>query len=198
MVGLLEQPDCYFFDLPAEIKNKIYELVLNDPEEATVCPFVWQLSPGKRKYGYSLTQTCRQIRQETLHMWHATNKLLFAMRSDNMKYYTSWLERRPNEIFPSIRRIHLEDYQHSKIKAPVEHSSFCKSSIMINLAKLIPVAWKRDRGCYYCPQHDSAVDRVNAVVRTMKWDGDKWVLTKEKLDEIFEAAAWDVTDSEVR
>lgn len=173
-------------DLPAELRNKIYELVLDD---STVCPFVWQCSPGKRKYGYSLTQTCRQIRQETLHMWHASSKLLFAMRTDNMKHYKNWLRRRPDSIFQSIRRIQLEDYQHGNETSHALHPSYCRSAIVINLAKAAPVTWKRDLKCLYCPQYDRAVDRVKAVVQNLDRTDGYWVLTREKLDEIFEAAA---------
>lgn len=178
-------------DLPPEIRNKIYSLVLHDVEEETLCPFVWQLSSGKRKYGYSLTQTCHQIRQETLLMWHAGKKLLFAMRPENMSYYKTWLERRPDSVLPSIRRIQLEDYQHCKARCPDEHSSFCRSAVIINLNKASPVSWKRDRRCYDCPARDSAADRVNAVVRTLKQDRGGWVLTREKVEAIFEAAAWE-------
>lgn len=179
-------------DLPAEIRNKVYELVLNDSEGAIVCPFVWQCSPGKRKYGYSLTQACHQIRNETLHMWHASSKLLFAMRTENMKYYISWLQRRPEKVFPFIRRIELEDYQHCKARSAIQHPAFCKTAIIINLTKRKPVSWRRDRKCLYCPTHDTAVDRVHAVVRTLKWQNGRWLLMREKLEQIFEAAAWEV------
>lgn len=179
-------------DLPPEIRNKIYSLVLHDAEEETLCPFVWQLSPGKRKYGYSLTQTCHQIRQETLLMWHAGKKLLFAMRPENMTYYKTWLERRPDAVFPSIRRIQLEDYQHSRAKSSEHHPSSCRSAILINVNKPAPVSWKRDRRCFDCPARDRAADRVNAVVRTLKQDRGGWVLTREIVEEIFAAAAWEV------
>ena len=179
-------------NLPAEIRNKVYELVLNDSEEAIVCPFVWQCSPGKRKYGYSLTQTCHQIRDETLHMWHASSRLLFAMRSDNMKYYLSWLQRRPEKVFAFIRRIELEDYQHRKARSPAQHPCFCKNAIIVNLTKKIPVSFRRDRKCLHCPTYDMAVNRVNTVVRTLRWQNGRWLLTREKLEQIFEAAAWEL------
>ena len=178
-------------DLPAELRDKIYDLVLNGAEEDVLCPFVWQCSPGKRKYGYSLTQTCHQIRQETLRMWHAGKKLLFAMRADNMKYYRTWLKRRPDAAFSSIRQIHLEDYQHCRQTAAPHHPFFCRSAIVINLTKPTPVSWRRDRRCFYCPMRDSAVDRVNAVSRTHKKVDGRRLLTREKLQQIFEAAAWE-------
>jgi hypothetical protein len=176
--------------LPAELRNKIYDLVLNDTDNELLCPFIWQCSPSRRKYSYSLTQTCRQLRQETLQMWHAGKVLLFAMRADNMEYYRGWLHRRPEAAFASIRRMRLEDYQHCKVRCPQEHPFYCRSAIVINLAKSRPVSWTRDPRCLYCPAHDNAVDRVNAVVRSKSSNG-RWVLTKEKLEEIFEAAAWD-------
>lgn len=178
-------------DLPAELRNKIYDLVLNDAEEDILCPFVWQCSPGKRRYGYSLTQTCHQIRQETLLMWHAGKKLLFDMRPENMRYYRVWLRRRAARVFLSIRRIQLEDYQHCKERSPPEHPHSCRSAIVINLAKTSPVSWRRDRRCLDCPAHDTAVDRVNAVARTLKKVDGRWQLTREKLEQIFEAAAWE-------
>ena len=177
-------------DLPAEVRNQIYEAVLDCSDNAGMCPFVWQCSPGKRKYGYSLTQTCHQIRNETLHMWHASQRLLFAMREDNMAYYQSWLSRRPAEIFPFIRRIELEDYQHCNLKSPGLHPTFCRNAIIINLNKPEPVSWRKDRACLRCPVYDTAIDRVHAVVRTLKWENGRWQLTREKLGEIFEAAAW--------
>ncbi len=42
----------------------------------------------------------------------------------------------------------------------------------------------------HCLLHDSAVDRVNAVVRARKGERGT-VMTREKLEEIFEAAAWE-------
>ena len=179
-------------DLPGELRNKIYDLVLNGADEDIMCPFVWQISPGKRKYGYSLTQTSHQIRQETLFMWHAGKKLLFAMRADNMKYYKNWLKRRADAAFQSIRQIYLEDYQHCKQRSPPQHPHSCRSAIIVNLAKGSPVSWRRDRRCYHCPRHDAAVDRVNAVARTLKKVDGRRVLTREKLEEIFEAAAWEI------
>ena len=180
-------------DFPPEIRNKIYSLVLHDDEEDTLCPFVWQLSPGKRKYGYSLTQTCHQIRQETLTMWHAGKKILFAMRPDNMAGYKNWLARRPDAAFSSIRRIQLEDYQQTGSRnGLMMHSSSCRSVVNINLSKSSPVSWNRDRRCFDCPLHDTASDRVKAVVRTLKKDRGVAVLTREKLEDIFEAAAWNL------
>ena len=187
-----KEPEISLLDLPAELRNKIYGLVLNDADEDVLCPFVWQCSPGKRKYGYSLTQTCRQIRQETLLMWHAGKKLVFAVNALNVAYYKMWLRRRPRSVFPSIRRIQLEDYQHRKQRSPPQHPSSCKSVIMINLNKPMPVSWVRDRKCFDCPAHDSAVDRVNAVARTLKQVDGLLVITREKLEEMFEAAAWDL------
>lgn len=192
MVDQSSQVNLGLLNLPAEIRNKIYELVLSDNAGTLVCPFVWQCSPGKRKYGYSLTQTCHQIRQETLHMWHAANKILFAMRADNMAYYKAWLLRRPDSIFESIRQVQLEDYQHCKRRSTRKHPNFCRNAIIINLAKATPVSRRRDRKCTYCPVYDPAVRRVNAVVRTLKGADGKLILTRDKLEEIFEAAAWDI------
>jgi hypothetical protein len=187
-----QQSGSRLLDLPPEIRNTIYSLVLHDAEEETLCPFVWQLSPGKRKYGYSLTQTCRQIRHETLLMWHAGKKYLFAMRPENMAYYKNWLQRRPDDVFSSIRRIQLEDYQHCKQRCSDDHPSFCRSAIIINLHKDSPVSWKRDRRCFDCPARDPAADRVNAVARTLKRDRAGWILTREKLEAFFEAVAWEI------
>lgn len=186
------QPSLGLLDLPGELRNKIYDLVLNGADEDILCPFIWQCSPDKRKYGYSLTQTCHQIRQETLRMWHAGKKLLFAMRADNMKYYRTWLKRRPEAGFQSIRQIQLEDFQHCKQRSPPQHPSSCQSAVYINLAKTKPVSWRRDRRCFDCPQRDTVVDRVNVVARTLKKVDGRWILTREKLEEIFEAAAWEV------
>ena len=137
--------------LPAELRNKIYDLVLNGADEETLCPFILQCSPGKRRYGYSLTQVCHQVRHETLTMWHAGKKLLLAMRADNMKHYITWLQRRPKAVFDSLRRIELEDYQHSTRSSPAHHPYFCKSAIIVNLTKISPVSWRRDRRCLCCP-----------------------------------------------
>ncbi|KAK5167220.1 uncharacterized protein LTR77_007952 [Saxophila tyrrhenica] len=176
-------------DLPAEIRNSIYDLVLNDSTEEVLCPFIYQCSPGKRRYTYSLTQTCCQIRRETMAMWHAGKKLVFAMRQQNMSYYHHWLQRRPDAAFQSIRRVQLEDYQHSKNQCSPEHTYFCRSAIVINLAKPSPVSWRRDPRCTSCPSHDLAVDRVKAVVRTRRGQGG-FAMTRERLERVFEAAAW--------
>ncbi|KAK3051133.1 hypothetical protein LTR09_007528 [Extremus antarcticus] len=181
-------PTLGLLDLPAELRNKIYELVFNDIDEEVLCPFVWQLDQCKNTY--SLTQTCDQIRRETLSMYYAGKKLLFAMRQGNVRHYERWLQRRPDAAITSIRRIQLEDYQHSKNRCPAQHPYFCRSAIIINLVKPSPVSWRRDSQCMHCLLHDSAVDRVNAVVRARKGERGT-VMTREKLEEIFEAAAWE-------
>ena len=69
---------------------------------------------------------------------------------------------------------------------------FCRNAIVVNLAKEAPVRRRVDLRCWYCPVRDPAVDRVNAAVGTLKDGSGRLVLTRDKLEEIFEAAAWNV------
>lgn len=53
------------------------------------------------------------------------------------------------------------------------------------------VEYKKDMSCVSCPLEDGVADRVETVVRTLEIAAGRRRLTKDKLWEIFEAAAWE-------
>ncbi|KAK3651626.1 hypothetical protein LTR56_004355 [Elasticomyces elasticus] len=62
---------CLLLTLPPELRNTIYELVLPQREDI---PIIWFLRVP------ALLQVCRQIRNETLEMWHCGNTFTFVVQ----------------------------------------------------------------------------------------------------------------------
>ncbi|KAK4503599.1 hypothetical protein PRZ48_004514 [Zasmidium cellare] len=63
--GNLEDQVCYLLDLPAELRNNIWEFACTDEEEKVDIASITGLP--------ALTATCRQIRKETLALWMMSN-----------------------------------------------------------------------------------------------------------------------------
>lgn len=187
--------------LPPEIRNQIYNLVLSSSSTPSyLCPFA--LSVQAKKYSYSLTQTCRQLRLETLPHFYATKTLLLNLRAANLPHYIAWLKHLPQEAFPAIRQVLLEDYQHVHDNDDAEHASmrgnnrhpgYCSSAIVVNLGKGFGrgrVRWRRDKGCFWCGDktRDATVERVRAVVGG--WASEV-SLRRERLEGVLRAVGWD-------
>ncbi|KAK3055317.1 hypothetical protein LTR09_003870 [Extremus antarcticus] len=65
---MAQTPPKTFLDLPAELRNKIYELVL--PSNALIT-----IGGGEASHQPDLTMVNRQFRRETLGLFYARNRL---------------------------------------------------------------------------------------------------------------------------
>ncbi|KAK5698217.1 hypothetical protein LTR97_007178 [Elasticomyces elasticus] len=82
---LIESP---FLRLPPELRNSIYELVLQQPEPVVICrrgkvwPQSQQLESHQPHHAMSLTATCRLIRQECGPLFYNLNSFVMLSRKD--------------------------------------------------------------------------------------------------------------------
>lgn len=73
--------------LPAELRNKIYRLVVSDNKPLTVCA----RSPGYHKaIQPPITRVCRQIRDESLTMFYHCNEFVFEVTPAESWTETRW------------------------------------------------------------------------------------------------------------
>ena len=80
------QRHALILDLPPELRNKIYETVLNSEEEIDITT---DQQP-------SITKVCRQFRQESLGLYYSRNEFKFRTSSKDenaLKPVTNWLQR---------------------------------------------------------------------------------------------------------
>lgn len=92
----------HFFDLPAELRNRIYILVLVNSETLAI-----KRKPASHSTGHlgALTRTSRQLRSETLPVYYSANHFFFE-RCCQARLFQAWLEAKPAAI-PYIKHLKL-------------------------------------------------------------------------------------------
>jgi len=98
-------------DLPPEIRNRIWQYAVFEPEDVLIKQPTYQraswMQPG-------ITRTCKQIRQETLHMFYACNTFVAKMHpctgqgSRGHNKTIKWLRRTKQEYHALIAGLRLE------------------------------------------------------------------------------------------
>lgn len=185
-----EQP-FRLLDLPAEIRNRIYEHL------------IWLSTQRVTRYnglnGFislhplpSLTRASKQLRQESLPIFFDYHTLhLYLYWNHKIQ---EWLNHDLCEMMlPHVRLLHLQDYQYYRNGVSGGgHRYICVSTIQVDLRKDDePATWTRDRFCADCPgKWEWRVDRLNAVIRTFDRVDGLWRLTRDNLSEVFNAVAW--------
>ncbi|KAF2209010.1 hypothetical protein CERZMDRAFT_100766 [Cercospora zeae-maydis SCOH1-5] len=79
-----------FFELPPELRNKIYRDVLVQPEKIKISSFTTKLPPEP-----GLLLVNRQIRQEALGIYYHGNHFRFDMYDINASAYMRWVRAEP-------------------------------------------------------------------------------------------------------
>ena len=83
-----------FFDLPPEIRNRIYELTVINEQTITLAPRMQRLQTA-------VIEVCRQMRAECRELYWTSNTFVFAIPFDG-HYLPNWLTRLKNEFRPRL------------------------------------------------------------------------------------------------
>jgi hypothetical protein len=167
-----------FLDLPAELRNLVYQCVIDESGIA------------------AMSQVSHQVRSEFLSQLYEFNLVVIYMnQTDSLKALMYKWEPGMARYF---RRIQLEGYQHFRYERPRRQDHQCPSPINIDLRQTDnPVTYSRDLGCNDCPVFEEAVVRVEGVVKNMEQVDGKWQLTRQSFIDVFNAAAWVVFEDDV-
>lgn len=96
-----------FLNLPAELRNWIYEALLLEPEPITVArpPLFkdWTAHP--------LLHTCRQIRNEGSQIYFSSN-IFVPYRVAEIDFMVAWLKMIGFQQYRMLRKIYLDDRYH--------------------------------------------------------------------------------------
>jgi hypothetical protein len=167
-----------FLDLPAELRNLVYQCVIDESGIAAI------------------SQVSHQVRSEFLSQLYEFNLVVIYMnQTDSLKALMYKWELGMARYF---RRIQLEGYQHFRYERPRRHDHQCLSAINIDLRQEEnPVTYFKDHECNDCPVFEEAVARVEGVVKHMEQVDGKWQLTRQSFIDVFNAAAWEVFKDDV-
>ncbi|KAK5122089.1 hypothetical protein LTR85_004335 [Meristemomyces frigidus] len=100
--------------VPAELRNRIYELALHKPEGIIVRSYVPKMW-ARRYVSIGLTMTCRELRRDATSMFYATN--IFSIVADffehndgplDLAYVEYWRRTIGPSNAGSLERLHLE------------------------------------------------------------------------------------------
>ena len=181
-----DQPQRHFrlLDLPPELRNWIYELLIGNRATIVI---------GASRSGFppmcKIALVSRQARAEVLPvLFNRRTICIYAHRGFVLdKWVSSWYDA----ISAYFRYIRLEDYQHFHRECPARHNRRCFSAISIDVMHATkPAVHEKDPSCRCCPEIEKGVDRVNAVILGLQRVQGSWLLTKEGMWRILEAAAW--------
>lgn len=180
-----------FLDLPPELRNEIYEMALHDTRARRPQPYEPRSRRGIELCADSITRTCRQLRIESLPYALEGLELCFDICGSTITDYVAWSACADPQLFHHVRKLMLRDYQHYHMTYNSKHPVKCACTLSIDLKhEQVLVAYDRDEGCKFCPLDDEAAKRIRAVVQTLQVVDGRRRLTKAKLWEVFEAAAW--------
>ncbi|KAK3626313.1 hypothetical protein LTR56_019891 [Elasticomyces elasticus] len=181
---------CLFFVLPPELRNFIYELVLL-PEVIPTAPEVWFAGPMYTELeDYDTLQVCRQMRQESLPIYYGGLPLRLRMNLDVRGVFEQWLPGQSDDGISHIRCVMLDEFQRYHSMYQVGHYFHCGAQIEINLDNLAQPVRLNHILDWVCPDCRRNKAPVEDVVRTLEEYRGRRILTKTKLIEICEAAAW--------
>lgn len=187
-----------FLDLPVEIRTQIYELYAqleNNQRDRKI-----YISTSTKSCNYALLEASSLIRKEALPFCYGSRPFVFRFQRPFMPRIMSFVTRRSNASIATIRYVELcgfQDYHIRLFPEPNSHSPVCRTRMRIDLTNATqPVRMPSVLACNACMYFESEVEgsvqRVRNVVQTLELrDGQRW-LTREKLVEMFEAAAWPV------
>ena len=105
-----------FLDLPPELRNLIYECVINEPRLGT------------------MSQVSHQLRSEMLSLLYEPGIVTVYM--DQPDSLRAWMYKWEDGIGSYFRRIQLAGYQHFHYDAPRRHQHTCFSAINIDLKQI--------------------------------------------------------------
>ena len=165
--GLTEttQAKCHLLSLPAELRNRVYKLILFPPCEPTDRGAQWFI---RDRYPYAgerwmigaepdVTRISHQIRTETLPVWYGGNVWFFRIRDLNA--YSYWLDDVGNDKVKFIQQICLTGYLRCDNKETMTSILFRFPRNGRWMAELEESALR------HWPEHDEQLDELQVLLR---------------------------------
>lgn len=177
-----------FPDLPRELREEIYQYLMPQSTNSWLGPVLtFGIRPSNRKSGppttpYYVSQTCRQIRRESLFTYHSTKPFTFDfLWHKDIACARRWLACQDETAILSLRNL---AFRHGSLD--LEHHALIK----INLKnKAVSVDDKAFKSCLEGKMVQLVVERLGAIVRDLGTTNDRAMLTKEGLGRMFDVAA---------
>jgi len=101
------QSDCLLFKLPAELRNKIYELALHVQSSTEAAIITRRPRNPKSPTVLGLLQTCKQINSEAAGIFYSTNELMLHTDDDGPRSTRTFVQALSGKRRESITRIHI-------------------------------------------------------------------------------------------
>ncbi|KAK4541107.1 hypothetical protein LTR36_008332 [Oleoguttula mirabilis] len=181
---------------PPELRNNIYEHLFGYGGCEYYNPVLsfWGLQHC-RCLDLALLRMCRQAREETFKLFYNNHSFRFTLRRSNKTAIVGWLDSIGVEGTAGMRRFHLKSYDAISNRNvhpfPAYHSWCHAGAINVELHETGTAGWITCENCNHCEQDDRSMqERVNVVLESLSLAGQKPLLTKESLLEVFEAAGW--------
>ena len=182
MLASKPQEPFRFLDLPAEVRNLIYEHVIDENTEEI--DLDWKDSSSGV---VAMSPACRQLRSETLPLLYDSKVVLIHM--DQLNWTRGWMYKWEPGMATHLRHIQLEGFQHFHYDRPRRHQLRCASAIKIDLRQTKnPVTYSKDLQCKDCPEFEESVACVESVVKDLEKVNRKLQLTKQAFIDILRAA----------
>ncbi|KAK5726492.1 hypothetical protein LTR17_012717 [Elasticomyces elasticus] len=182
---------CLLFTLPPELRNSIYELVLLSGRKSLMLLSFTPRPTYTDTKDFAPMQVCRRMRQDCLPIYYGGLTLRLTLFPTFSEKLERWISAQSNDAITCTRLITLEDHQHYHSTYPRRHDFVCVTQIMIDLNDLEQPVTEDKEMCSDCGRDQGAsMQRVAGIVRTLEQSKNRRFLTKAKLVEICEAAAW--------
>lgn len=171
-----------FFNLPPEIRNKIYELAFTCHRRKAYNPVLHyrQIQPCGC-FAQPLMRVSRQMRSETVSLHYNTHEFHFVLYSPNKAVLLSWLDNVARDSVPCIRRFVIKRYVEGQILYLGERIK----TITIDLNGEQSETEIRVAG----NQMDLPGD-VHQLLCDLPCSDGRQELSREKLLEMFDAVGW--------
>lgn len=183
-----------FLTLPPELRNRIYELIFGYGKCYYFNPVLsfWSIQHCQC-LDLTLLRVCRQTREDTFKLFYENHDFRFILRHKNKAAIEGWLDSIGEGGIATIRRFHLRGYDVRRRER--SDSIACSGgTIYVTLGGndggvSIEVICE---GCDFCGEKDFHMHerRVSTALDTLLRAGERPMLTREKLNEVFTAAGW--------
>lgn len=170
-----------FFDLPPEIRNRVYELVFPCRDRTAYNPVLHfrKIEPC-RCFEQPLMRVSKQVRAESVSLHYSIHEFHFVLFPPNKTVLLSWLDNVARDSISYIRRVQLKRYVEGKIHYLGERIMTVTIDLNEESEVDIRVAGKR----MVLPVE------LNRLVRELPHVDGRQQLTKESLLGLFEFVGW--------
>ncbi|KAK4499284.1 hypothetical protein PRZ48_009797 [Zasmidium cellare] len=176
-----------FLDLPKELRDEVYQYLMPQPTNFSLGPvFTFGIRPSCKKSdlttrSYPISQTCRQIRDESLFTYYSSTPFTFDfLWHKDIESARRWLACQDEAAISSMRQV---IFRHGSLDH--EHHAL----ISINLRKsTVSVQDKAFESCLEGKMVQRVVKRLHEIVDGLNRVGGQTALTKEVLGRMLDIA----------